>query len=168
MLNPAALLQGFVNNQTGYAQTISTSMQAAGYDFSTGLQGLPASFQTAFQDLAAGNTTGARERSWVWLCQPVLHGLQHHPGANDVVSVTPTGTLGDLLPMLSIPGQMAQNFTNLLPAGSIAAHVSQNFTSVVKTLTDPSMTSTADFVEVPAATRNRYNRHRRAASGVGH
>ena len=52
------------------------------------------------------------------------------------MSITPTGALGDLLPILSIPGQMAQNFTNLLPAGSIAAHMSQNFTNVIKTVTD--------------------------------
>jgi hypothetical protein len=58
----------------------------------------------------------------------------------------PTGTLGDLLPILSIPGQMAQNFTNILPAGSIAAHMSQNFTNVVKTITDLNVTSTISFI----------------------
>lgn len=146
--NPAAVLQGIVNNQTGYAQTISTSMQAAGYDFSTGLQGLPGSFQTAFQDLAAGNITGAQNALGSGFFNLFFTGF-NATTVGDLVSVTPTGTLGDLLPMLSIPGQMAQNFTNLLPAGSIAAHVSQNFTSVVNTLTDPSMTATAAFFEAP-------------------
>ncbi|KZS68037.1 hypothetical protein C3473_13060 [Mycobacterium kansasii] len=41
-----------------------------------------------------------------------------------IITITPTGTLGDLIPTLAIPGQMAQNFTNLLPAGSIPAQIS--------------------------------------------
>ena len=51
--------QALLNNQIGYAQTISTSVSSAAHDFITGLRGLPASFHTAFGDLAAGNTTGA-------------------------------------------------------------------------------------------------------------
>jgi hypothetical protein len=47
--------------------------------------------------------------------------------------------LGDLLPILSIPGMMAQNLTDLLPAGSIPAQISQNFTNVIDTVTDTSL-----------------------------
>ncbi len=145
-VNPAALVQNFVNNQVGYAQTISTSVGAAAHDFTTGLQGLPGSLQTAFSDLAAGNTTGAVNALGSGFGNLFLTGFNTTLGANDILSITPTGTLGDLLPIFSIPGQMAQNFTNLLPAGSIAAHVSQNFTNVVKTFTDLSVTSTVSFV----------------------
>jgi PE family len=144
--NPAALAQTFINNQIGYGQTISTSLQAAAHDFTTGLNGLPASFQTAFSDLAAGNTTGALNALGSGFGNLFLTGFNTTLGANDLLTITPTGTLGDLLPIFSIPRQMAQNFTNLLPAGSIAAHVSQNFTNVVKTVTDLSVTSTASFV----------------------
>lgn len=36
------------------------------------------------------------------------------PGTSEITAtVTPTGTLGDLLPILTIPGMEAQNFTNL-------------------------------------------------------
>lgn len=60
-----------------------------------------------------------------------------------IASVFPTGTVGDLLPILTIPGMMAQNLTNLLPAGSIPAQISQNFTNVIDTVTDTSITADA-------------------------
>lgn len=56
-------------------------------------------------------------------------------------AITPTGSLAYLLPIVSIPGQMAQNFTNLLPPASIPAQMSQHFTNVVDTLTDTSITA---------------------------
>jgi hypothetical protein len=56
-----------------------------------------------------------------------------------IASITPTGTLGDLLPILTIPGLMGQNFTDLLPPGSIPAQISQNFTNVINTVTDTSL-----------------------------
>jgi hypothetical protein len=144
--NPAAFAQWVLNNQIGYAQTISTSLQAAAHDFTTGLHALPASFQTAFQDLAAGNTTGAVGALESGFGNLFITGFNTTTSASGVVSVIPAGTLGDLLPILSIPGQMAQNFTNLLPAGSLAAHLAQNFTNVVKTVTDLNLTSTASFI----------------------
>jgi hypothetical protein len=122
-------------------------LQHAGSDFVTGLSGLPASFQTAFQDLAAGNITGAEGALQSGFANLFLTGF--NVTGSDVLSVTPTGTLGDLLPILSIPGQMAQNFTNLLPAGSIPAQVSQSFTNLVKTVTDTSLTSTTAFFAIP-------------------
>ncbi|MGV7761843.1 PE family protein, partial [Mycobacterium kansasii] len=51
------------------------------------------------------------------------------------VNVAATGAFGDLTPVFSIPGQMAQNFTSLLPAGSIPAMISQNMTNVIETAT---------------------------------
>ena len=144
--NPEALVAHSISHQIGYAQTISASVGAAAHDFTTGLRALPASFQTAFGDLAAGNTTGAVGALELGFQNLFITGFNSTTSAAGVVSVTPTGALGDLLPILSIPGQMAQNFTNLLPAGSIAAHVSQNFTNVIKTVTDLNLTATVSFV----------------------
>ena len=143
-----ALAQHSISNQIGYAQTISTAVGSAAHDFTTGLRALPASFQTAFGDLAAGNTTGAVDAVALGFQNLFLTGFNTTVGADSVLTVMPTGTLGDLLPILSIPGQMAQNFTNILPAGSIAAHMSQNFTNVVKTITDLNVTSTISFISV--------------------
>jgi hypothetical protein len=142
--NPGALLQQFVNNQIGYGQTIVTGLQNAGHDLITGLSGLPASFQAAGQALAAGNVPGA--------VNAVAHGLENvflpgfQPASVDIgqlgsptampLPITPLGALGDLAPILAIPGQMAQNFTNLLPAGSIPAQLAQNFTNVINAVTN--------------------------------
>src|ERR1700731_853133 len=142
--NPAALLQQFVNNQIGYAQTIVTGLQNAGNDLVTGLSGLPASFQAAGQALAAGNIQGAANAVAQGLENVVLPGF--HPLSFELgelgsptatpLPITPLGPLGDLAPIFAIPGQMAQNFTNLLPPGSIPAQISQNFTNLINTLTD--------------------------------
>ncbi len=58
-----------------------------------------------------------------------------------IATITPTGTLGDLLPILTIPGMMAQNVTNLMPPGSIPALMSQNLTNVIDIVTDTSLTA---------------------------
>jgi PE family len=143
-LNPGALLQQFVNNQIGYAQTVVTSLQNAGNDLVTGLSGLPASFQAAGQALAAGDVQGAVNAVAQGLENVVLPGFvplsfdisQLGSPTATLLPITPLGPLGDLAPILAIPGQMAQNFTNLLPAGSIPAQMAQNFTNLVETLTN--------------------------------
>ncbi|OBI78129.1 PE family protein [Mycobacterium asiaticum] len=137
--NPAAVLQQVANNQINIAQTIVTGLTTAGRDLGTGLSALPASFQTAFQDLVAGNMTGAANALGQGLENVFLPGFQDISftlGDTALIPITPLGPLGDLLPILSIPGQMAQNFTNLLPAGSIPAQIAQHATNVFNVLTD--------------------------------
>ena len=142
--NPGALLQGFIAQQQGYAYTIGSSLQLAGQDLYTGVQGLPAGFQAAFQDLAAGNPIGAYGQIQQTLQNAFLPGFQEvnvpwtelgSPTATPV-PIIPLGPLGDLAPIFAIPGHVAQNFTNLLPAGSIPAQISQNFTNVLNTVTN--------------------------------
>ncbi len=135
--NPGALLQQFVNNQIGYAQTIATSLQSAGSDLVTGLQTLPAGLQPAFQDLFAGNFGGAYQglnQALVNAFLPGFTGVQ--VGSTPVIDIVPVGPLGDLAPILTIPGQIAQNFTNLLPIGSIPAQIAQNATNLVQAFTN--------------------------------
>jgi hypothetical protein len=147
--DPAPFVQQFIANQMAYAQIIATSLQNAAHDFVVGLEALPTAFQSAVQALMAGDINGAVND----IAQGFL-GL-FFTGADitetgDVlvapglaITVTPAGTLGDLLPILTIPGMMGQNFTNLLPAGSIPAQVSQNFTNVIDTLTNTSINANA-------------------------
>jgi hypothetical protein len=66
------------------------------------------------------------------------------------VSITPTGTVGDLLPILSIPGQMAQTYTNLMPAGSIPTQMAQHATNFIETAAGTGVTATV--AAVPDAT----------------
>jgi hypothetical protein len=148
-INPGALLQQFIHNQMVYANTVSTALHSAGVDLATGLQTLPATFSAAFQELVAGNPVGAYHTLNAGLVNALLPGFQEvtvELGATTPVPVIPLGPLGDLAPIFSIPGQMAQNFTNLLMPGSIPAQIAQNFTNVVNTLTNFSTTITGSLV----------------------
>jgi PE family len=148
--NPGALAQQFITQQQGYAFTIGSSLQLAGQDFNTAVQALPGSFQAAGQALMAGNVQGAADTLKQAFINLYLTGLNSTPvNAGGSLTITPGGTLGDLLPILSIPGQMAQNLTNLIPPGSIPAQISQNFTNVVNTLTDTGVTSTIALISDP-------------------
>ena len=110
---------------------------------------MPTSFQAANQAFAVGDITGGLKLIGGGFLNPFLSGFSTVTGDGGLITVTPTGAVGDLLPIFSIPGQMAQNFTNLLPAGSIPAQMSQNFTNVVKALTDTNVTSSVSLINDP-------------------
>ncbi|MCV7102685.1 PE family protein [Mycobacterium palustre] len=134
--NPGNLLQQFVNNQIGYAQTVVTSLQTAGNDLLTGLTGLPSGLQSVGQALLAGDPVGAGNALGQALENAFLPGFSLTTTPAGLFDVAPLGPLGDLAPIFTIPGQMAQNFTNLLPAGSIPQMMSQNATNLIEALTN--------------------------------
>jgi hypothetical protein len=139
--NPAALAQGFITQQQVYAQTISSSLQLAAQEFATGAQTFTPAFREAFQALLAGNNVGAYQIINSALINAFLPGFtatEVAPGISGLGNfiVTPLGPLGALGPIFTIPGQMAQNFTNLLPPGSILEQMAQNGTNVVDALTN--------------------------------
>jgi hypothetical protein len=137
--NPGALLQQFVNSQIGYAQTVVTGLQNAAHDLVTGVQALPAGFATAFQDLLVGNNVGAYEAINQALINgflPGFNGVQLPSDTAVVMDIVPMGPLGDLAPILAIPGQIAQSFTNLLPAGTIPAQIAQRATNLISAFTN--------------------------------
>ncbi|OBK14849.1 PE family protein [Mycobacterium asiaticum] len=139
--NPAALVQTIVSQQIGYAQTVSTALSAAAQDFGTGVMALPASLQAAAQQLATGDAPGAVRSIATGFGNLFLTGLAASQDPTTfLINITPTGAVGDLLPILTIPGQMAQNFTDLLPTGSVPFQISQHITNVIKTVTDTSQT----------------------------
>jgi hypothetical protein len=145
--DPVPYIQQFIDNQIGYAQLIASSLQHAAYDFGTGLQALPAAFQSAFQALQTGDIGGAVGDIAKGFVNLFVSGVDVTSTGNLfippglVATITPTGALGDLLPILTIPGMMAQNFTNLWPAGSIPAQMSQNVTNVIDAVMDTSITA---------------------------
>ncbi|OBH04133.1 hypothetical protein A5696_05590 [Mycobacterium sp. E2699] len=139
--NPAPVLQQIVNQQVGYAQLIATSLQNAGNDFMAGLTAFPANLQTGFQTIMSGDVTGGLLQVGGAFLAPVFTNLNVTVDpVTGLLDIAPGGALGDLLPILGIPGQMAQNFTDLLPAGAIPRMVAQNATNVFTTLTDLSQT----------------------------
>ncbi|OBI91788.1 PE family protein [Mycobacterium sp. 1245805.9] len=139
--NPAYVAQQVINQQVGYAQLIATSLQNAGNDFMAGLNALPANLQTGMQTIMSGDVTGGLLQVGGAFLAPVFTDLNVTVDpVTGLLDIVPGGALGDLLPILGIPAQMAQNFTNLLPAGTIPARVAQNATNLFATLTDLSQT----------------------------
>src|ERR1700733_9820306 len=139
--NAVPYVQQFIHQQIGYAQTIVTSLQSAAQDFATGVGGLPAAFQAGFQAFAAGDLQGGVTDIAQGFGNLFLTGLSSDFNTTTgIATITPTGVLGDLLPILAIPGQMAQNFTNFIPP-SIAHQVAQNFTNLLATVASTSTTA---------------------------
>jgi hypothetical protein len=139
--NPASIAQLVLDQQVGYAQLIATSLQNADNDFLAGLTALPANLQTGLQTIMSGDVTGGLLQVGGAFLAPVFTDLNVTVDpVTGLLDITPGGALGDLLPILGIPAQMAQNFTNLLPAGSIPATVAQHATNLFSTLTDLSQT----------------------------
>ncbi|OBA71852.1 hypothetical protein A5641_09785 [Mycobacterium sp. 1554424.7] len=139
--NPASIAQLVVDQQIGYAQLVAVSLQNAGNDFQAGLTALPANLQTGLQTIMSGDVTGGLLEVGGAFLAPIFTDLNvTMDPVTGLLDITPGGALGDLLPILGIPAQMAQNFTNLLPAGSIPATVAQHATNLFGTLTDLSQT----------------------------
>lgn len=145
--NPQAFLNQLILNQTGYLHTIGTSVSAAAQDFRGGLDALTAALQSAYHAFAAGDLNGAFDDITGGLGNLLLTGFDVQQTGPSTFSVTALGTLGDLLPIFSIPGQIAQNVTDLVVAPSVAALVSQNLTNVVSALTDTSIGAGINLVE---------------------
>ncbi|SPM27248.1 PE family protein [Mycobacterium terramassiliense] len=139
-INPGALLQQLITSQVANAQTVVTSLQNAAQDFLTGVQSLPAGFGAAFQDLLAGDNVSAYvaiNQALTNAFLPGFNGVQVGPdGSSILLDIVPMGPLGDLAPILAIPGQMAQSATNLLPAGTIPAQIAQHVTNLISAFTD--------------------------------
>ncbi len=144
--NPVAFVEQVINNQLGYVNTIGMALSNAAHDFTVGLEALPAAFSSALQDLFAGNISGAvstLKDAFVNLFFTGFSTVTSGPITNFTAVVTPAGTLGDLLPILAIPGEMAQNFTNFLVPGSVAAQMAQHVTNGIETITDTSIVANA-------------------------
>ncbi|OBK46627.1 PE family protein [Mycobacterium sp. 1081908.1] len=139
--DPASIAQLVVGQQIGYAQLIATSLQNAGNDFLAGLTALPANLQTGLQTIMSGDVTGGLLQVGGAFLAPIFTNLSVTVDpVTGLLDIVPGGALGDLVPILGIPAQMAQNFTNLLPAGSIPATMAQRATNLFTTLTDLSQT----------------------------
>lgn len=170
--NPVPYAQQIITNQMIYAELAYSSLQSAGGYFTAGLQALPSYLQSALDWTLKTNYTAAQGALFQGvlglLFAPPGVAVTGQSGSLNVTykhyslfplndgnlptsvtgsvdaGIVPVGTLGSLLPILTIPGMEAQNVTNLLPGGSIAQQVAQNFTNVVKTISDSSITLGGD------------------------
>ncbi|OBI91789.1 PE family protein [Mycobacterium sp. 1245805.9] len=145
-VNPGALLQQLATRQIANAQVVATGLQNAANDLATGIQTLPGGFLTAAQDLLAGDNGGAYgaiNRTLINAFLPGFNGVQAgSDGSTLVTDIVPIGPLGDLAPIVAIPGQMAQNVANLFPAGSVPAQIAQHATNLISAFTNLGTTLT--------------------------
>lgn len=157
--DPNAFIHWASNNLNDYRQIINTAFTNAAADFSTQLNQLPTYFTAAGQALQTGNISGALFDIRRGFLNLAVTGFDTSVNPDtDLITVNLQGPLGDLLPILSIPGQMAQNLTDIMPTGSIVAQMSQNFTNVLNTTHDTSITSKATaFLSPDPATPDNPN-----------
>ncbi|BBZ52795.1 PE family protein [Mycobacterium heidelbergense] len=136
--NPGALAQAYINQQIGYVQTITTSLQSAGADFSKTVPVFEADMGMAGQALMTGDYHGAVEH----VGQAVLGLFISGFDTSNLSDVKILGPGGDLLPILTIPAQQAQNFANLLPPGSILDQIAQNYANAITAFTNGNIATT--------------------------
>lgn len=110
LADPFPFLSQLLTNLESYAQTTITSLGNAADDFVAGLTALPASLQAAVQELLAGNFGAAVNEVVAGLVNLFVTGVN----TSDLANITLEGAFGDLLPILTIPGDIAQNFTNII------------------------------------------------------
>ncbi|BBX95659.1 hypothetical protein MLAC_09530 [Mycobacterium lacus] len=110
LADPAPFLQQFLTNQFGYGQLTLTAFTDATRDFAIGLAGIPPSLQSALEALAAGNVSAAVSDVLGAVVKVFVSGVD----ASDLSNILLLGPVGDLFPILSIPGLTAQNFTNVI------------------------------------------------------
>jgi hypothetical protein len=155
--NPGALAAAFVNGQIGTAQAVMASLQNTSNAVMTGAPAFQTGVQTAFQDLLVGNNVAAYsalQQGLQSLFLPSFEPVAFTLDQMALVPVIPMGLLGALAPIIALPGQMAQSFTNLLPPGSILAQMSQNATNTISALTNlnttinPAVTGTGSLLSL--------------------
>ncbi|MGB9222780.1 MAG: PE family protein, partial [Mycobacterium sp.] len=134
----APFLTQFVTTQIGNLQLTAGSLGHAASDFYANLTNLPQYFNAAFADLLAGNVSGAvgQVTTGVFNLFVNTSSLFSVTGAFPNLTAVVNGALGDLLPILTIPGHATQNLANvvtLLTNPTISVNVN-NFLAPVQTL----------------------------------
>lgn len=136
--NWGGLAGRLIDQQVGYWNTFFTSLGKAGTD----LQGAFPTFQQDIglsgQALMTGNYHGAVEDLSHGMLGLFLTGFD----TSNLSDVKLLGAAGDLLPILSIPAQQAQDIAALLPAGSIPQQMAQNFTNLLVTIVNGNTSAT--------------------------
>ncbi|MDC8992934.1 PE family protein [Mycobacterium marinum] len=145
--NPGLYAQQFVAGTMNDFHTIGTSLSEAGQDLQIGLAGFPADMQPAYEAFAAGNYNLAVNDATKALLNVFITGFD----TSNLNDIRLLGPVADLFPILALPGQDVQGFSNLLPAGSIPAQMTHNLANVLNALTDTSISTTISGTLDPPA-----------------
>lgn len=114
--DPLPFVQQVLANQLGYSNTVETAFNNAAADLDKGMADFAAGLQTAFEALGSGDVVGALSEAQTAL-QNLLVSLTLTVVLDPVgVEGDLGGPLGDLLPILTIPQDMADNLGHLVSA----------------------------------------------------
>ncbi len=146
---PGTYLQQFITNQHTYANIWGTSLNNAAPYFFDGLHLLPSAFEAGAEQLLQGSVSGWVNAVGTGFAHVFITGfatsttgsLTLATNGTLVTAITPVGTIGELLPILSVPGMRAEYLTSLLPPNTILRQIAQNATNVINTATDASLVS---------------------------
>jgi len=136
--NPEAAAQAFIDQQVGWATTVTTSLQKFSADLQTTIPVFRADMALADQAIAAGNYSGAVQDFTHGVLGLFITGFD----TSNLSDVKILGPAGDLLPILGIPAQQAQAFASLFLPDSIPGQIAHNYYNVISTLTDTNVSTT--------------------------
>jgi hypothetical protein len=132
--NPAALAQGYINQQIGSGQATGTSLNHAGADFQKTVPIFEYDMGLAGQAVMTGDYHGAVQHFGQGFLNLFITGVD----ASNMSDIKLEGPAGDLLPSSGgggITGQQDQFFVSLLPPGSIPRQMVRNFFNTLSTFT---------------------------------
>ena len=136
--NWGGLAERLVDQQVGYWNTFFTSLSKAGTDLQLAFPGFESEMGLTVQAIMTGNYHGAVQDFSHGLVGLFLTGFD----TSNLSNIKLEGAAGDLLPILGIPAQQAQDIVALLPPGSIPQQMAQNFANIVATLTNANTSAT--------------------------
>lgn len=136
--NPVAVAHDFIDPQINDITTISSALHKFDADLQTTIPVYRADMALARQAIAAGDYHGAVQDFTHGVLGLFITGFD----TSNLSDVKILGPAGDLLPLLALPGQHAENFANMFPPGSIPSQFFHNSANVISTLTDTNVSTT--------------------------
>ncbi|OBJ60606.1 PE family protein [Mycobacterium sp. 1423905.2] len=143
--SPAYYAQTFANGTLGSFQTLNTSFAAFGRDLQINLAKFPADWSVVGQDIAAGQYNLAVSDGTRAVLNVFLSGFD----TSNLADIKLVGPVGDLFPVLSLPGQQLLGASTLIPAHSIPAQMTANLGRFFTALADTSVSTTISGQLVP-------------------
>ncbi len=131
-------VNGTLSGTAGNWQTLSTSFSAFNRDLSANLAHFPSDWAKVNQDLATGQYHLAVTDGTSAVLNVFLSGFDTH----NLADIKLVGPVGDLFPVISLPGQNLSGLSTLMPAHSVPAQMTNNLGRFFTALADTSVSTT--------------------------
>ncbi|GLC16858.1 MULTISPECIES: PE family protein [Mycobacterium] len=140
-------VNGTLSGTAGNWQTLSTSFSAFNRDLSANLAHFPSDWAKVNQDLATGQYHLAVTDGTSAVLNVFLSGFDTH----NLADIKLVGPVGDLFPVISLPGQNLSGLSTLMPAHSVPAQMTNNLGRFFTALADTSVSTTISGTVNPPA-----------------